>query len=670
MLKPFLSLLYFVMTGILIAQTTPTEMISRMGRGINLGNVLSAPNEGNWSGAATEQYFIDVAQAGFKNVRIPIDFFGDRTSGDTSNYSSNPDTSYSGLRSDYQINSDYLDRVEQVIGWGLNQGLVIILDVHGAELKSEFIYTFDPLKTAYTDPTSAKRAADLDKFYAIWTQIADRFKMFSDDLIFEIINEPYFHISSDEMNDINTSVISIIRDSAYENLTRKIIITGGTKASYESPTTISTSILNSDNFLITTFHYYRPFSFTKSSDYRYNTNTWGTTSDTSTLDAEFDTVLNWAQSFSPPLAVYLGEFAADNAYGYAYQTGDLKYVAANQAPNGTGYADGGPDPVSRAKYFNYVAEAAISRGFSFSAWDAGGESSKTIHFRKDSGITVYDMDYFSVQSYNPKQTTPSTVVDTNLWVEDVKDALLSQGCYSSGLSEIVVNPDFECGVDFSWSLSQLGDAVANLSNAENDSYSGHNAAKIQVTSADTHNKVLFKNSNIYSGDLQGKSISVRCYAKANIPGIDFKMRFKINGGGFGNFYPSESKILTEVYQPYEFVFSVPEGTDSVQFEAMFGNNIGTYFLDDIQLDVSSTFSISDTIDPKVTLYPVPVKDRLTIKTDRLIENIELFDFKGRLMKFKKDHDAFIDLAHIPFGFYILKITDRSNVVTFDKILIH
>ena len=44
-----------------------------MNRGINLGNVLSASIEGNWSGEATEQYFIDVSNAGFKNVRIPID---------------------------------------------------------------------------------------------------------------------------------------------------------------------------------------------------------------------------------------------------------------------------------------------------------------------------------------------------------------------------------------------------------------------------------------------------------------------------------------------------------------------------------------------------------------------------------------------------------------------
>ena len=122
------------------------------------------------------------------------------------------------------------------------------------------------MEDEYTYPTSAKRAADLAKFYSIWEQIANRFKDYSDDLIFEVINEPYFHISAAEMNDINNEVISIVRSSGGNNLTRKVIITGGTKTSYQAITTIDPQIINSDNFVIATFHYYRPFSFTKSSD--------------------------------------------------------------------------------------------------------------------------------------------------------------------------------------------------------------------------------------------------------------------------------------------------------------------------------------------------------------------------------------------------------------------
>jgi len=153
----------------LFSQTSPHNMVEKMGRGINLGNVFSAPVVGNWSPDVEEQYFTDLATAGFTNVRIPIDFFGDRTTGSTSSYSSAAGTSgnYSGTPADYIVSSIHLDRIETMIGWGLAQGLIVTLDFHGSTLKSEFIYTFDSDQTAYTQPTSAKRAADNEKFRAI-----------------------------------------------------------------------------------------------------------------------------------------------------------------------------------------------------------------------------------------------------------------------------------------------------------------------------------------------------------------------------------------------------------------------------------------------------------------------------------------------------------------------
>ena len=238
----FKNLLLVLVAGFLSAQQTPQALVTEMGRGINLGNVLSAPIEGNWAGAATEQYFIDVANAGFTNVRIPMDFFGTRTSGNNAVYSANANTNFTGSRSDYIVSSTYLNRIEQVIQWGLDNDLIIILDFHGATLKSEFIYTFDTDETEYTHPTSAKRAADLTKFYAIWEQISNRFKDYSDDLVFEVINEPYFHISASEMDEINTEVISIIRASGGNNSTRKIVITGGSQNSFRAITTIGVKL--------------------------------------------------------------------------------------------------------------------------------------------------------------------------------------------------------------------------------------------------------------------------------------------------------------------------------------------------------------------------------------------------------------------------------------------
>jgi len=292
----------------LFAQTAPYDIISQMGRGINLGNVLSAPIEGNWAAAAEEQYFIDVAAAGFTNVRIPIDFFGTRTTGDTSVYSSTAGTAgnYTGTAADYVVSSVYLDRVQQVIDWSLNQGLVTIIDFHGSTLNSEFIFTFDSGESEYTHPSSAKRAADNDKFRAIWTQIADRFKNHSDNLLFEVINEPYFHMSKTDMDTLNTDILAIIRASGASNGTRNIIITGGTETSHQAPLQIDPSIISSDSYLIATFHYYQPFNFTSSSADSRDNESWGTVQDKGLLTTRFNEVYQWALTNQIP--VFLGEF--------------------------------------------------------------------------------------------------------------------------------------------------------------------------------------------------------------------------------------------------------------------------------------------------------------------------------------------------------------------------
>lgn len=369
-----------------ISQITPQQMIGDMSRGLNLGNVLSAPVEGNWAPAFTETYFEDVESAGFKTVRIPIDFFGTRTTGDTSSYSKNEGTaaSYTGSTSDYVVSSSYLDRIEQVITWSLNHKLITILDFHGSTIKSEFLYTFSPKSkwsAYYTHPTSAKRSADNDKFRAIWTAVANRFKNYSYNLIFEVINEPYFWLSDSEMDTLNSDIISIIRNSANNNTDRNIIITGGTKNSYEAPLQIGNAILNSDDNLIATFHYYWPRDFTASSGENENDFDWGNTADKTAIDTDFGAVKTWSQN-NNNIPVFLGEFGADNEGGYNY---------ANENYS----AFGGPVNASRVEFHKYLAQKAIDLGFAFTAWDAGDKANKTIY-----------------------------KVSDRSWVEDVKDALL------------------------------------------------------------------------------------------------------------------------------------------------------------------------------------------------------------------------------------------------------
>ena len=316
------SLLIFISFKI-IAQATPYEIVQNMGRGINLGNTLSAPDEGSWAPIVHESFFEDVKNEGFSNVRIPVDFYGDRTTGSTASFStaSGTSSSYGGSISDFTVDTDYLTRLETVIDWSINQGLYTVLDFHGAELKSEFIHTFDIEASEYSAPTSAKRSADLMKFKSIWTTIANRFINHSDHLIFEIINEPYFELSDSEMDALNTLIISTIRETGGNNTTRSIIITGGTQASYLAPTAIGSAIIQSDDYLIASFHYYQPFNFTSSSSSNpnYDDFNWGTGNDKPNVISHFDSVKNWSEINNIP--VTLGEFGADNANGINYVTG-------------------------------------------------------------------------------------------------------------------------------------------------------------------------------------------------------------------------------------------------------------------------------------------------------------------------------------------------------------
>ena len=674
--KVLLLLVVYLAPFVLFAQTAPYDMVSQMGRGINLGNVLSAPIEGNWAAAAEEQYFIDVAAAGFTNVRIPIDFFGTRTTGDTSGYSSAAGTAgaYTGTSADYVVSSVYLDRVQQVVNWSLNQGLVTIIDFHGSTLNSEFIYTFDSGESEYTHPSSAKRAADNDKFRAIWTQVADRFKNHSDNLLFEVINEPYFHMSKTDMDTLNTDILAIIRASGGSNGTRNVIITGGTETSHQAPLQIDPSIISSDSYLIATFHYYQPFDFTSSSADSRDNESWGSVQEKDLLTTRFDEVFTWATNNNLP--VFLGEFGADNTGGYKYSTGDLNTISGNA----TGFSDGGPDNASRVEFHRFVAEQAINRGFSFAAWDSGPKSNKTIHKRTDSPATVnFNISAFSVNTYEPKSTNISTVVDTSIWVEDVKDALLSSGtwplCYGPSPDPIIFNPNFECGYSSGWNLKVITGSTASISDSgATDAYNGDTAAKIVVETAIDYNKVLLEN-NVFTNDLNGKNIAIKCFAKSDAA-TSFRFQIKtIYTSGTPSYFTSPVLNLQEVYSSYEYDFDLTEPTTSVQVKVLCGKQAGTYYFDDFETTITDTESLSTAnyeLDNRMVLYPNPSLDFVNVKLlslEKNIKNIKIIDLNGRIVaEYHPNSANYLKINTNKFanGMYLIQVTSSDHKVLSHK----
>jgi endoglucanase len=274
---------------------SPKQMVKRMGKGINLGNTLEAPTEGQWAEATKAFYFDDFKKMGFQNVRIPTHW-----------------GKYTDEFSPYSINEKWLNRVEEVVDWALERGFIVILNAHHEKWLLEEC-----------------SEANLQRFEAIWTQIAARFKDKSENLVFEIINEPYFELSPTQVDVINFRILPIIRAT---NPTRNVLITGGGKNATDAPQQMR---IPEDDYLIAYFHYYKPFKFTN----KNGDESWGTDKDKAIVKQHFDEVKAWA--FDKNIPLYLGEFACSNR----------------------------PKRSERLAYYQYISELATERNIPFSVWE-------------------------------------------------------------------------------------------------------------------------------------------------------------------------------------------------------------------------------------------------------------------------------------------------------------
>jgi aryl-phospho-beta-D-glucosidase BglC (GH1 family) len=260
----FLRFSLIILAGVTInakAQMTPFQAVEKMTCGINVGRSLEL-DAGESSRLIKEYYFSDFKTAGFDFVRIPIQW-----------------NAHTGATAPYTIDATWMNRVEQVIDWSLNQGLITVINSHHDKWILE--------NNSFT-------AADLDRFKAIWTQIAERFKDKSENLIFEIANEPNIGISL--VDQINSAIIPIIRQT---NPTRNIVFgSSGTQMS-----TLKQAAIPNDPYLIASLHSYIPWTFAGE-----GIGTWGTTDDIDETKAIMADAAAWADTHNIPLL--LGEFSA------------------------------------------------------------------------------------------------------------------------------------------------------------------------------------------------------------------------------------------------------------------------------------------------------------------------------------------------------------------------
>ncbi len=287
---------------------TAFEINERLGRGINMGNTFEAPSETAWGNPWKPEYFEQMAELGFQHVRIPICWEpSDR---------SMPDAPYT-------ITETFKNRIKEVVDKALEVGLMPIINMHHHA-------------TFMADPVGQK-----DRFLALWAQIAEMYKDYSDNLLFEVLNEPTNALSAELWNVRFAEALAVIRQT---NPTRAVLFG---VAEFGGLGAVPKMVFPKDDHLILSIHYYNPFHFThQGADWSGDEmNSWLGTKWNDT-EAERNTVIN---EFSQAIAIAndnnipinIGEFGA-------YSKADMS---------------------SRARWTTFLSRWFEEQGFSWTYWE-------------------------------------------------------------------------------------------------------------------------------------------------------------------------------------------------------------------------------------------------------------------------------------------------------------
>ena len=165
-----------------IDENLPAVKVAKeLGLGWNLGNQLDAhvneiADETSWgNGKVTQETLLKVKQAGFTSVRIPVTWLGKV-----------------GEAPHYHIDTDWMNRVAEVVEYAEKAGLKAIINIHHDGHRHIHEDGFDEHR--WLDIVGAAQNKDMntaikEQLKSMWTQIAQRFENKGEFLIFEGLNE-------------------------------------------------------------------------------------------------------------------------------------------------------------------------------------------------------------------------------------------------------------------------------------------------------------------------------------------------------------------------------------------------------------------------------------------------------------------------------------------------
>lgn len=296
------------------------QLVEEIGPGWNLGNSFDVIDRDKtaWGNPLPNRSIIETAaELGFRTLRIPI----------TWNF-------HQRDLAPYEIETQYLDDIEEIVKFGLQNGMHVIINVHH--------------DNNWVVPSSESSDETNARLRSLWTQVGEQFMAYNDSLIFETLNEPRIEGIPEEwtggteegrsfVNQYNKTAVDAIRATGGNNGLRHIMVPTWA-ASTVQQTMDDLEIPNDDPKIIVSLHSYFDWDFAGLAR-----DTWGTDEDRVALQSELQRIhQKWIVEENRP--VILGEW------------GTIGENDINQ----------------RLEYASLYASTAAELGMPTIVWDDGG----------------------------------------------------------------------------------------------------------------------------------------------------------------------------------------------------------------------------------------------------------------------------------------------------------
>lgn len=223
--------------------TSAKDLVAQMKVGWNLGNTMDATGgsgidaETSWGNITTTKMMIDaVKDAGFNVFRLPVSWG-------------------THLDENYNVDPAWMDRVQEIVNYGIDNDMFVILNTHHEE---------------WYMPVESDVDEDLKELEALWTQIAERFKGYNEKLIFEGVNEPRLRGDGAEwtgttesreiVNKYAKTFVETVRATGGNNADRCLMVTPYA-ASSSATNMQALEIPEDSDKIIVSIHAYLPYSF-------------------------------------------------------------------------------------------------------------------------------------------------------------------------------------------------------------------------------------------------------------------------------------------------------------------------------------------------------------------------------------------------------------------------